>query len=498
MASKPPGIQELEEKTRALATPNGFTTTDDSGAAAVVAPGLTDSSISAKISNIVLTRKTPLFWFVGFIVGFLGFNMMMLSITWLIIRGPGIWGNNLPVGWAFDIINFVWWIGIGHAGTLISAILLLFYQQWRTSINRVAEAMTLFAVMAAGIFPLLHTGRPWFDYWMLPYPTNFGVWPQFRSPLIWDVFAVTTYATVSALFWFVGLIPDLGTLRDRAKHLWVQRAYGIFAMGWNGSTRHWFRFERAYFLLAAISTPLVVSVHTVVSFDFATSVIPGWHATIFPPYFVLGAIYAGFAMVLTLMIPLRKLYGLEDYITARHLNNMGKIMLVAGLVVAYGYFMEYFSAWYSGNEYEIYQYFIARPFGPYAAIFWLMVLCNIVVPQSLWFTKVRYTPLLLWIVAMFINFGMWFERFNIIVQSLSRDFIPAAWGNYSPTVWDYSLFFGTIGMFIMFVFLFFRFLPSISEFEMRDLVWRLGTKQQAGREDMMQGADALPAPGSAD
>jgi Ni/Fe-hydrogenase subunit HybB-like protein len=319
----------------------------------VIGPGHTFATVTDKISSLVLTTKTPLGWFVGFAIAFSLFMVFLATVTYLLATGVGIWGNNVPVGWGFDIINFVWWIGIGHAGTLISAILLLLRQQWRTSINRFAEAMTLFAVACAGMFPILHMGRPWVGaYWLMPYPNTMGLWPNFRSPLIWDVFAVSTYATVSALFWFVGLIPDLATLRDRAQNRAVKTIYGMLAMGWRGSARHWANYEMAYLILAALSTPLVVSVHTVVSFDFAVGVIPGWHATIFPPYFVAGAIYAGFAMVLTLAIPLRKAYGLEDFITMKHIENMAKVMLATSLVVAYGYLMEAFMAWYSGNAYE--------------------------------------------------------------------------------------------------------------------------------------------------
>ncbi|MBA3886373.1 MAG: polysulfide reductase NrfD, partial [Acidobacteria bacterium] len=341
----------------------------------VIEPGHSFVSITDKISAIVLTRRQPMAWFVMMGIGFLGVNLLGLSIGYLLFKGIGIWGNNVPVGWAFDIINFVWWIGIGHAGTLISAILLLLKQDWRTSINRFAEAMTLFAVACAAMFPLIHTGRPWLAaYWLLPYPNTMGLWPQFRSPLIWDIFAVSTYATVSALFWYVGLLPDLGTLRDRAKNRTAAVIYGVLALGWRGSARHWQRYETAYLLLAGMSTPLVLSVHTIVSFDFAVSVIPGWHATIFPPYFVAGAIYAGFAMVLVLAIPLRRMYGLEDFITMRHLENMAKITLVTGLVVVYGYAMELFFAWYSANIYEKYMMF-NRLTGPYAWSYWALIFC---------------------------------------------------------------------------------------------------------------------------
>src|SRR5687768_3577703 len=330
----------------------------------VLAPGHTYSTVTDKISSIVLTRRTPRSWYVGATVGFLGTMVLLYTITYLLIKGVGIWGINVPVGWGFDIINFVWWIGIGHAGTLISAILLLLRQEWRTSINRFAEAMTLFAVACAGMYPLLHLGRPWLFYWLFPYPNTMGMWPQFRSPLIWDVFAVSTYATVSALFWYVGLIPDLATLRDRARHRILKVIYGFGAMGWRGSAAHWHNYETAYLLLAGLATPLVVSVHTVVSFDFAIGVIPGWHATIFPPYFVAGAIYAGFAMVLILAIPLRAAFGLEDFITMRHLQNMGKVMLATGLIVVYGYMAELFFGWYSGNLYERFM-LMNRATGPY-------------------------------------------------------------------------------------------------------------------------------------
>jgi molybdopterin-containing oxidoreductase family membrane subunit len=393
----------------------------------------------------------------------------MVTIAHLLFTGIGIWGNNIPVGWGFDIINFVWWIGIGHAGTLISAILLLLRQSWRTSINRFAEAMTLFAVACAGLFPLLHMGRSWFFYWLFPVPNTMQLWPQFRSPLIWDVFAVSTYATVSALFWFVGLIPDLATLRDRSPSRLGRIIYGVLAMGWRGSALHWHRYETAYLLLAGLATPLVVSVHTVVSFDFAVGIVPGWHSTIFPPYFVAGAIYAGFAMVLTLTIPLRALYGLKDFITTRHLENMAKIMLATGLMVAYGYFMELFMAYYSGEHTE--RFLIHnRLTGPYAISFYSLWACNVLAPQILWFKWARQSPLILFIVAIIVSTGMWLERFVIIVVSLHRDYLPSSWGNYQGTVWDWSMFLGTIGLFFTLTFLFIRFLPMISIFEMRTLV----------------------------
>jgi len=435
----------------------------------VIAPGHTFATITDKISAIVLTRRTPTGWFIGLLISFLVMMLFLTAVTWLLIKGTGIWGINIPVGWGFAIVNFVWWIGIGHAGTLISAILLLLHQQWRTSINRFAEAMTLFAVMCAGMFPVLHTGRPWLAYWLLPYPNTMAVWPQFRSPLVWDVFAVTTYATVSFLFWFVGLIPDLGTLRDRASSPVGRTIYGVLAMGWRGSARHWARYEAAYLLLAGLATPLVISVHTVVSFDFATSVLPGWHTTIFPPYFVAGAIYSGFAMVLTLAIPIRAAYGLKDFITDRHLENMAKVMLATGLIVAYGYAMEAFIAWYSAAEYERFMYW-NRIAGPYAPAFWALVLTNIVIPQALWLKKVRRSVPMLFVIALVVNTGMWLERFVIVITSLHRDFLPASWGMYYPTIWDWMTFIGTIGLFLVLLFLFLRFLPMISIFEMRTLL----------------------------
>ena len=436
----------------------------------VIGQGQTYASVTDKISSIVMTSKTPLAWYAGLLVAFGLANLLVVSIVYLLLKGVGIWGLNVPVGWGFAIINFVWWIGIGHAGTLISAILLLLRQEWRTSINRFAEAMTLFAVACAGLFPLFHTGRPWLAaYWLMPYPNTMGIWPQFRSPLIWDVFAVGTYGTVSLLFWYVGLVPDMATLRDRAKNGAVKVIYGMLAMGWRGSARHWHRYETAYLLLAGLATPLVISVHTIVSFDFAVSLNPGWHATIFPPYFVAGAVYAGFAMVLTLAIPLRKFYGLQDFITERHLNNMAKILLATGLLVAYGYMMEPFVAWYSGGQYEWFA-MTNRMFGPYAKVFWMLILCNILVPQLMWFRRFRLNTTVLFIVAMFVNVGMWLERYVIVVTSLHRDFLPSSWDMYAGTIWDWAMYIGTIGLFLTLLFVFLRLLPAISIFEMRTLV----------------------------
>jgi molybdopterin-containing oxidoreductase family membrane subunit len=435
----------------------------------VIQPGYTYASVTDKIGSIVLTQRFGVGWWAGFLFCFALVMMLMYAVTYLIMKGVGIWGINIPIGWGFAIVNFVWWIGIGHAGTLISAVLLLLNQSWRTSINRFAEAMTLFAVACAGMFPLLHMGRPWFGYWLLPYPNVMGIWPQFRSPLVWDVFAVSTYGLVSLMFWFIGLVPDLATLRDRATKRAHKIVYGILAMGWRGSAIHWYRYETAYLLLAGLATPLVVSVHSVVSFDFSAAILPGWHTTIFPPYFVAGAIYSGFAMVLTLAIPLRAVYHLEDFITMRHLENMAMVMLATGLIVGYGYVFEFFTGWYSDNPYEIFVS-LNRLFGPYAHWYWLLLFCNIVAPQLLWFSRVRRNVMALFVMALVVNVGMWLERFIIVVTSLHRDYLPSSWGMYSPTRWDWATFIGTIGLFVMLVFLFVRFLPMISIFEMRELV----------------------------
>jgi len=447
----------------------------------LIGPGHTLATITDKISEIVLTepKNTPLGWIAVTGVASIGVLMLLVTITNLVFTGIGIWGNNVPVGWAFDIINFVWWIGIGHAGTLISAVLLLLRQEWRTSINRFAESMTIFAVMCAGMFPLLHTGRPWLAFWLLPYPNTMGAWPQFRSPLVWDVFAVSTYATVSLLFWYMGMIPDLATLRDQAKNKWVKIAYGSLSMGWRGAARHWDRYETASLLLAGLSTPLVLSVHSVVSFDFAAGLVPGWHTTVFPPYFVAGAIFAGFAMVLTLALPIRSFYGLKDFITEKHLDNMAKVLLATGLIVAYGYAVEAFTAWYSGSPYESYM-ITNRLHGPYAYLYWSLLICNIAIPQLFWFKAARKNILVLFFVAMSVNVGMWLERFVIIVQSLHRDFLPSSWGMYAPTIWDWGMYIGTIGLFVFLFFHFIRLLPMIAMFEMRLLVPKSGTTGKSG------------------
>jgi len=450
----------------------------DAAGPPVIEPGHTFATVTDQIGAIVLSRPTSRHWWLGFGIAFLLVMVLQVAIAYLLTTGVGIWGINQPVGWGFAIVNFVWWIGIGHAGTLISAILLLLRQKWRTSINRFAEAMTLFAVACAGLFPLLHMGRPWFGYWLAPYPNTMELWPQFRSPLVWDVFAVSTYATVSLLFWFIGLIPDMATLRDRSTS-WLGRIiYGMLAMGWRGSAQHWHRYETAYLLMAGLATPLVVSVHTVVSFDFSVGIVPGWHSTIFPPYFVAGAIYAGFAMVLTLAIPIRHFYGLQDFITMRHLENMAKILLATGLMVAYGYGMEAFGAWYSGNGYERYLQ-RNRMLGPYALQYWALIFCNVLTPQVLWFKGVRTRPWALLVVSLIVSLGMWLERYVIVAVSLSRDFMPSAWGMYSGTIWDYATFVGTIGLFLSLLFLFIRFLPMISIFEMRTLLPEAQVKEEA-------------------
>lgn len=448
----------------------------------------TFQTLDEKIGDVVLVqkgrygKKHPWYAVVG--IAFLLVNMLLLSITWLLYQGVGIWGNNVPTAWAFDIINFVWWIGIGHAGTLISAILLLMRQNWRNSINRFAEAMTLFAVMCAGLYPLLHTGRPWVAYWLFPYPNIMGMWPNFRSPLVWDVFAVSTYFTVSLLFWFVGLVPDLATLRDRAKGAVVKKIFGLLALGWRGSSRHWHRYEQAYLLLAGLSTPLVLSVHTIVSYDFAVSIVPGWNVTVFPPYFVAGAVFAGFAMVLLLAIPIRKLYGWTELITMKHIDWMAKIMLATGLIVFYGYILEVFFGWYSGAPIErsLLQW---RFNGPYAWAYWSLILCNGIIPQLMWSPKMRKNLTAVWMVSLVVSVGMWLERFVIIPMSLMHNYLPAADKHYYPTLWDFMMFFGTIGLFFFLMFLFIRFLPVINIFEMKDLLYK--TQGKGG------GVDAQPA-----
>jgi len=434
----------------------------------VLAAGHTYGSITEKISAIAL-RRQPRVWWWAFAVSSSLVMLLIASIGVLLYRGVGVWGINVPVAWGFAIITFVWWIGIGHAGTLISAILLLLKQRWRTSINRFAEAMTLFAVACAGLYPILHLGRPWLFYWLIPYPNTMAMWPQFRSPLVWDVFAISTYATVSLLFWYVGLIPDLATLRDRCTHTFGRVCYGVLAMGWRGAARHWKRYDSAYLLLAGLATPLVISVHSIVGLDFATSLLPGWHVTLFPPYFVAGAIFSGFAMVVTLAVPLRAVYGLHDFITAKHLDNMAKIILATGLMVAYGYLMEAFYALYSNSQYEEFVV-LNRAVGPYAPHFWALIFCNVLVPQLLWLKWIRHNVIVLWVLSIVINIGMWLERYVIVVTSLHRDYLPSSWGMYAGTFWDWATLVGTLGLFLTLLLLFVRFLPMISIFEMRELV----------------------------
>jgi Ni/Fe-hydrogenase subunit HybB-like protein len=415
--------------------------------------------------------ETPMKYWIALSITGLVLTMMGGMLAYLVANGIGVWGNNRPVGWAWDITNFVFWIGIGHAGTLISAILFLFRQKWRTSINRSAEAMTLFAVMCAGIFPLFHTGRPWrAAYWLFPIPnTDLNMWQNFRSPLIWDVFAVSTYLTISALFWFTGLVPDLATLRDRATGKIKQVVLGFFSLGWRGSAKHWRNYEAGYMILAGLSTPLVLSVHSVVSFDFATSVIPGWHTTIFPPYFVAGAVFSGFAMVMTLLIICRYLLNLENYITIKHLENMNKIILVTGSIVGYAYVTEFFIAWYSGNPYERFTFF-NRAFGPYWWAYWMMMTCNVISPQFYWSKTLRRSVPFMFVMSIVVNIGMWFERFVIIATSLHRDFLPSSWGYFRPTWIDILTFTGTFGLFLTLFLLFARFLPMIAISEVKGVL----------------------------
>ncbi len=433
----------------------------------VILPGHTYATITDKLSAIVLSRRTPLGWYMGFMAGMSLVGILTLAICYLIYRGVGIWGINVPVAWGFAIVNFVWWIGIGHAGTFISAILLLLKQTWRSSINRFAEAMTLFAVMCAGIFPIIHTGRPWLAYWLFPYPNTRGpLWINFRSPLAWDCFAISTYFLISATFWYVGLIPDLATIRDRVVPGLRQRLFAIFSLGWNGSCRVWQHYEVLYLLLAGLATPLVVSVHTIVSWDFATAVIPGWHATIFPPYFVAGAIFSGIAMVLTLMIVARKVMNLEDYITRRHVDVMCKLLLLTSSIVALAYGTEFFTAFYSGNPYETFV-FRNRALGPFAWAYWTMVSCNVLVPQLLWFHRIRRRTGIVFVLSLLINVGMWFERFVIIVTSLHRDFLPSSWAMYRPTIVEVSTLAGSFGLFFTCFLIFCRILPVIAMGEVK-------------------------------
>jgi molybdopterin-containing oxidoreductase family membrane subunit len=421
--------------------------------------------ISDRVAGIA-ECKTPLWWWAAFIPSFTFMSILGAMLLYQISTGVGVWGNHHPTMWGWDIINFVWWIGIGHAGTLISAILFLLRQRWRTAVNRAAEAMTIFAVMCAGIFPAMHVGRMWYDWFLFPIPTSNALWPQFRSPLMWDVFAVSTYFTVSVLFWYVGLVPDLAIMRDRARSKIRQFLYGLFALGWTGSNRHWSNYEKAYLILAGLSTPLVLSVHSIVSLDFAVSQLPGWHTTIFPPYFVAGAVFSGFGMVLSLLIPLRTMCKLEDIITMRHIDVMCKVTLATGSIVGYAYGMEFFIAWYSGSLFERFA-FINRAMGPYWWGYWLMIGCNVIVPQLFWFKKIRHCLWLVFILSIFVNIGMWFERFVIVVISLHREFLPSNWGYFKPTWVDIMTYLGTFGLFFTCFLLFMRFLPMIAISEVK-------------------------------
>lgn len=430
-----------------------------------VAPPLTLAGVTDAVCRIV-EEPTPKHWWTAFGLASTGLLILVAMVGYLVLTGVGVWGLNNRIGWAWDITNFVFWVGIGHAGTLISAILFLFRQNWRTSINRAAEAMTIFAVICALLFPTIHVGRVWVIYWALPYPNSMSMWPNFRSPLLWDVFAVSTYFTISLLFWFMGLIPDLATIRDRATSTTRRMVYGILALGWRGSARNWHTYERTYLLLAALSTPLVLSVHSVVSFDFAVSILPGWHTTIFPPYFVAGAIFSGFAMVLTLMIPCRAFFNLKHIVTMDHIDNMNKIILATGMMVGYAYGLEFFIAWYSGNTTEAFIFF-NRAFGPYWWAYWTMVTCNVVVPQIFWSRRLRRNIPVIMVACILVNVGMWFERFVIIVTSLHRTQLPSAWGMFYPTIVDILTFVGSFGLFFTLFLLFIRFVPMVAIAEVK-------------------------------
>jgi molybdopterin-containing oxidoreductase family membrane subunit len=444
--------------------------TDDPTRRAPLVVGDADfHAVTERVCSVVEAKHPPKVWYIAMALSLGATALLGAMVTYLIAVGVGVWGVMVPVGWGYAIINFVFWVGIGHAGTLISAILFLFRQRWRTGINRFAEAMTIFAVICAGLFPGIHVGRAWFAYWMFPLPNQMLMWPNFRSPLLWDVFAVSTYFTVSLLFWYVGLIPDLATLRDRAKTKIRQISYGLFALGWRGSNRHWQHYERAYLILAALATPLVLSVHSVVSFDFAVSIVPGWHTTIFPPYFVAGAIFSGFAMVVTLAVPARELFGMKELITIRHLENMNRIILATGMMVGYAYGVEFFVAWYSGSMYEGFA-FLNRAFGPYGWAYLTMVSCNVIAPQFFWSKRARTSPWFMFVISIFVNIGMWFERFVIVTTSLSRDFLPSSWGYYRPTAVDALTFLGSFGLFLVLFLLFLRFLPMIAIAEVKGVM----------------------------
>ncbi|OGR14822.1 MAG: hydrogenase [Deltaproteobacteria bacterium RIFOXYB12_FULL_58_9] len=409
-------------------------------------------------------------WWIAFGVALCLLGLLVFSLVSLAFVGVGIVGPNSPVGWGTFIVNFVFWIGIGHAGTLISAVLFLFRQKWRTGINRSAEAMTLFAVACAGIFPIIHLGRLWFAYWLVPIPNGRGpLWINFNSALSWDIFAISTYGLVSAVFWYVGLLPDLATVRDRATHPWRKKLYNVLSFGWNGSNRAWRHYESAYLILAAFATPLVFSVHTIVSFDFATSIVPGWHTTIFPPYFVIGAIFSGFAMVITLMTIMRNVFNLKNYITINHMEAMAKIIMLTGMLVGFAYATEFFMAWYSGSEWEGFI-FRNRAFGPYGWSYFIMFSCNALIPQLFWFKRLRRNPAVLFIIAILVNVGMWFERYVIVITSLHRDFLPSSWGMFKMTFFDWSILLGSFGLFFTLFLLFVRFLPAIAMSEVKGIM----------------------------
>ncbi|XXF78121.1 polysulfide reductase NrfD [Myxococcaceae bacterium GXIMD 01537] len=450
----------------------------------------TDRQLTDSLLAFVHARPGRGWW--GLLgVGLAGTLLLVVAMTVTVAVGVGTWGNNIPIAWAYGITNFVWWIGIGHAGTLISAILLLFQERWRSSINRFAEAMTLFAVSCAGLFPLLHLGRPWKFYYLVPYPSSLRAWPQFRSPLTWDIAAVSTYLTVSFLFWYLGLLPDLASARDTARKLWVRRAYGLASLGWRGSARHWRQWRVGYLLLAGLATPLVLSVHTIVSFDFAVGILPGWHSTIFPPYFVAGAVFSGFALVLTLLIPARRPLGIEHVVTPAHLDNMAKVLLATGLMVTYGYLQEHFFAWYSGNPFEAHYFEMLRG-GGYAPLFWAQVACNVVAPQVLWSARLRSRPAVLWAVAVLVNVGMWLERFNIITGALAQDFLPSAWGSFRPTWVDWSLLAGTLGFFTTAFLLFLKLVPPVPISEVKELRREVEESERFRREVEAQRGERVP------
>lgn len=474
----------------------GHTLIPELGEEPLVGEGTTFKSITETVAHVT-ESKAPRGWWIAFGLAFTLMTVFFGMAGYLFTTGIGAWGNNSPVFWAWDITNFVWWVGIGHAGTLISAVLFLFRQKWRTAINRFAEAMTIFAVICALMFPTIHVGRVWYIYYTLPIPNSMGIWPNFKSPLLWDVFAVSTYFTVSLLFWFVGLIPDLATLRDRSTGIRA-KIYGALSLGWRSSNRHWQNYERAYLLLAAFSTPLVLSVHSVVSFDFATSVLPGWHTTIFPPYFVAGAIFSGFAMVMTLMLITRAVYGLRSLVTMKHLELMNKIILTTGTLVGYAYAMEFFIAYYSGNEYERHVFLYNRMTGPLSWAYWIMIGCNVLSPQVFWFKKLRRSIPVMFVVSIIVNIGMWFERFVIIATSLFRDFLPSSWGYFSPTFTDIFTYIGTLGLFFTAFLLFIRWIPMIAMAEVKATLPEADPHHHDDHQESHGSAHGEPVPAPAE